>query len=76
VDDIDNSAASAYDTPIGITNPPIDERLFRSVRRERVSSRWCSILICASALAQISITSGYCILGSRAGSAGSSMAGW
>jgi len=27
VDDIDPAAAGAYDTPLGITNPPIDELL-------------------------------------------------
>ncbi|MET0756575.1 MAG: DNA-directed RNA polymerase subunit omega, partial [Mycobacterium sp.] len=30
VDDIDSSAAGAYDTPLGITNPPIDELLDRA----------------------------------------------
>ncbi|HEY9264481.1 MAG TPA: DNA-directed RNA polymerase subunit omega, partial [Mycobacterium sp.] len=28
--DIDPTAASAYDTPLGITNPPIDELLDRA----------------------------------------------
>ena len=47
VDDIDASAASAYDTPLGITNPPIDELL------ERTSSKYALVIYAAKRARQI-----------------------
>ena len=49
VDDIDTSIASvsAYDTPLGITNPPIDELL------ERVSSKYALVIYAAKRARQI-----------------------
>jgi len=47
VDDIDASAASAYDTPLGITNPPIDELL------DRTQSKYALVIIAAKRARQI-----------------------
>ena len=47
VDDIDTSAASAYDTPLGITNPPIDELL------DRASSKYALVIYAAKRARQI-----------------------
>ena len=45
--DIDPSAASAYDTPLGITNPPIDELL------DRASSKYALVIYAAKRARQI-----------------------
>ena len=47
VDDVDSSTASAYDTPLGITNPPIDELL------DRVSSKYALVIYAAKRARQI-----------------------
>ena len=47
VDDIDPSAAGAYDTPLGITNPPIDELL------DRASSKYALVIYAAKRARQI-----------------------
>jgi DNA-directed RNA polymerase subunit omega len=50
VDDIDPSIASsagAYDTPLGITNPPIDELL------DRASSKYALVIYAAKRARQI-----------------------
>ena len=47
VDDIDSSAAGAYDTPLGITNPPIDELL------DRASSKYALVIYAAKRARQI-----------------------
>ncbi len=50
VDDIDPSmdlSASAYDTPLGITNPPIDELL------DRASSKYALVIYAAKRARQI-----------------------
>jgi DNA-directed RNA polymerase subunit omega len=50
VDDIDASSdmsASAYDTPLGITNPPIDELL------DRASSKYALVIYAAKRARQI-----------------------
>ena len=47
VDDIDSSAASAYDTPLGITNPPIDELL------EKTSSKYALVIFAAKRARQV-----------------------
>jgi DNA-directed RNA polymerase subunit omega len=50
VDDIDidsSDAASAYDTPLGITNPPIDELL------DRASSKYALVIFAAKRARQI-----------------------
>ena len=47
VDDIDTSAAGAYDTPLGITNPPIDELL------DRASSKYALVIYAAKRARQI-----------------------
>lgn len=44
---IDSSAASAYDTPLGITNPPIDELL------SRASSKYALVIYAAKRARQI-----------------------
>lgn len=44
---IDSSAASAYDTPLGITNPPIDELL------DRASSKYALVIYAAKRARQI-----------------------
>ena len=46
-DDIDSSAASAYDTPLGITNPPIDELLTKA------DSKYALVLYAAKRARQI-----------------------
>ena len=46
-DDIDPTAASAYDTPLGITNPPIDELL------DRASSKYALVIYAAKRARQI-----------------------
>lgn len=45
--DIDPSAASSYDTPLGITNPPIDELL------DRASSKYALVIYAAKRARQI-----------------------
>ncbi len=45
--DIDPSAAGAYDTPLGITNPPIDELL------DRASSKYALVIYSAKRARQI-----------------------
>ena len=45
--DIDPTAASAYDTPLGITNPPIDELL------DRASSKYALVIYAAKRARQI-----------------------
>src|SRR5215211_4222964 len=47
VDDIDPSTAGAYDTPLGITNPPIDELL------SRASSKYALVIYAAKRARQI-----------------------
>jgi DNA-directed RNA polymerase subunit omega len=50
VDDFDtsmNASAGAYDTPLGITNPPIDELL------ERASSKYALVIYAAKRARQI-----------------------
>ena len=47
VDDIDTSAANVYDTPLGITNPPIDELL------DRASSKYALVIYAAKRARQI-----------------------
>ena len=47
VDDIDTSATGAYDTPLGITNPPIDELL------DRASSKYALVIYAAKRARQI-----------------------
>ncbi|HEX2213538.1 MAG TPA: DNA-directed RNA polymerase subunit omega [Mycobacterium sp.] len=50
VDDVDTSmdmSASAYDTPLGITNPPIDELL------DRASSKYALVIYAAKRARQI-----------------------
>ena len=47
VDDIDPAAAGAYDTPLGITNPPIDELL------DRASSKYALVIYAAKRARQI-----------------------
>ena len=44
---IDPSAAGAYDTPLGITNPPIDELL------DRASSKYALVIYSAKRARQI-----------------------
>jgi DNA-directed RNA polymerase subunit omega len=43
----DEAAASAYDTPLGITNPPIDELL------DRASSKYALVIYAAKRARQI-----------------------
>jgi DNA-directed RNA polymerase subunit omega len=45
--DIDPSAASSYDTPLGITNPPIDELL------DRASNKYALVIYAAKRARQI-----------------------
>jgi DNA-directed RNA polymerase subunit omega len=47
VDDIDTFAAAAYDTPLGITNPPIDDLL------NRASSKYALVIYAAKRARQI-----------------------
>ena len=47
VESIDSDAAIAYDTPLGITNPPIDELL------DRVSSKYALVIYAAKRARQI-----------------------
>ena len=47
--DIDPAAASAYDTPLGITNPPIDELL------DRASSKYALVIYAAKRARQLSL---------------------
>ena len=48
VDDIDMSAAAAaYDTPLGITNPPIDELL------DKTSSKYSLVIFAAKRARQV-----------------------
>ena len=47
VESIDSDAANAYDTPLGITNPPIDELL------DRVSSKYALVISAAKRARQI-----------------------
>jgi DNA-directed RNA polymerase subunit omega len=47
VESIDSDAASAYDTPLGITNPPIDELL------DRASSKYALVIYAAKRARQI-----------------------
>lgn len=49
-DDIASSAAGAYDTPLGITNPPIDELL------DRASSKYALVIYAAKRRARSTIT--------------------
>ena len=47
VESIDSDAANAYDTPLGITNPPIDELL------DRASSKYALVIYAAKRARQI-----------------------
>src|SRR5712672_1224838 len=47
VDNVDTAAAGAYDTPLGITNPPIDELL------DRASSKYALVIYAAKRARQI-----------------------
>ena len=47
VDNVDTAAAGAYDTPLGITNPPIDELL------SRASSKYALVIFAAKRARQI-----------------------
>ena len=49
VESIDSDAANAYDTPLGITNPPIDELL------DRASSKYALVIYAAKRARQLSI---------------------
>jgi len=47
VESIDSDAANAYDTPLGITNPPIDDLL------DRASSKYALVIYAAKRARQI-----------------------
>jgi DNA-directed RNA polymerase subunit omega len=47
VESLDSDAATAYDTPLGITNPPIDELL------DRASSKYALVIYAAKRARQI-----------------------